>query len=328
MKVLHYNQTAGVIAPLSDKVENSTMECSTSKNVVAFYRYVCSKINEVDPDIVHIYGSWDWHIGVVAYAAYSKNKALVYSPMRGIMSSTLEWSPIKRRFWQFATYQYWLIRNAYVLIMQDSHEDGIFRTTNLRNSGIEVLPEPSMTDENVQEDFMFAIYNKTLDTNYRRYITPMEKQYVTAMVQLAVLDAGDQIAPPYIHNLSARRIAFYAYDEDALELIAEGAKKANMPMPELPEIMDDMRYPVGKRKPLGGFGESDAVKMIMASKKIGLKNLTLRHWAELYNMFRYVDFDEDVAAREIKKHGLKKITEKIQDYLSELFFLEPGYNIL
>jgi hypothetical protein len=328
LKVLHYNQTAGVLAPLSDKVENIILECAASKNVVAFYRYVCSRINEADPDIVHIYGAWDWHIGVVAYAAYIKNKALVYSPMRGIMSSALEWNPIKRRFWQFVTYQYWLIRNAYVLIMQDSHEDGIFRTTKLRDSGIEVLPEPSMIDEDVQKDFMFAIYNKTLDTNYKRYITPLEKQYVTAMVQLAVLDAGDQIAPPYIHNLSTRRIAFYAHDEDALEMMEEGARKLNMPMPELPEVTDDMRYPVGKRKPLGGFADKEVVKMIMASKKIGLKNLTLRHWAELYNMFRYVDFDEDQAAHEIKKHGLKKTTLKIQDYLTELFFLKPGYNIL
>jgi hypothetical protein len=45
-------------------------------------------------------------------------------------------------------------------------------------------------------------------------------------------------------------------------------------------------------------------------------------------MFRYVDFDEDQAAHEIKKHGLKKTTLKIQDYLTELFFLKPGYNIL
>ena len=183
MKVLHYNQTAGVLAPLSNKVENIILESSTTRNIVAFFRKVCSKIDEADPDIVHIYGAWDWHIGVVAYAAYRKNKALVYSPMRGIMSSALEWKPTKRRFWQFVTYQYWLIRNAYVLIMQDSHEDGIFRTTGLRDSGIEVLPEPSMIDEDIQKDFMYAIYNKTLDTNYMRYITPQEKQYVTAMAQ-------------------------------------------------------------------------------------------------------------------------------------------------
>lgn len=328
MKVLHYNQTAGVLTPLSDKVENCVLESPASKNGVAFYRYVCSKIDEAAPDIVHIYGAWDWHIGVVAYAAYRKNKALVYSPMRGIMSSALEWKPTKRRFWQFVSYQYWLIRNADVLIMQDSHEDGIFRTTKLRDSGIEVLPEPSMIDEDVQKDFMYAIYNKTLDSNYKRYITPLEKQYVTAMVQLAVLDAGDQIAPPYIHNLSVRRIAFYAHDEDALEMMAEGARKLNMPMPELPEVTEDMRYPQRKSKPLGGFADKEVVNMIAASKKIGLKNLTLRHWAELYNVFRYVDFDEDIALREIQKHGLKKTTQKIQDYLTELFFLKPGYKIL
>jgi hypothetical protein len=328
LKVLHYNQTAGVLAPLSDKVENIILECAPSKNVVAFYRYVCSRINETDPDIVHIYGSWDWHIGIVAYVAHRKNKALVYSPMRGIMSSALEWKPTKRRFWQFVTYQYWLIRNAYVLIMQDSHEDGIFRTTGLRDSGVEVLPPLTMTDEDVQKDFMFFVYNRTLDTNYMRYITPQEKQFVTAMVQLAVLDAGDQIAPPCINNLSMRRIAFYAHDEDALEVMMEGAKRLNMPMPELPEVTENMRYSLGKSKPLGGFADKEVVKMIMASKKIGLKNLTLRHWAELYNVFRYVDFDEDQAVREIKKYGLKKTTQKIQDYLTELFFLKPGYKIL
>ena len=68
--------------------------------------------------------------------------------------------------------------------------------------------------------------------------------------------------------------------------------------------------------------------MIKAASKIGLKNLTLRHWTELYHLFRYEDYDEDKVVQELAKHKLKKTAKKIQNQLTELFFLKPGYKIL
>ncbi len=328
MKVLHYKTLSNIHLPLTEKVENVVVHIEQQKNVALLYKTLHGQMEKLNPDVVHIYGSWDWRLGIIAYLTHKMHKVLIYSPMRGITPSSIERNPTKKRFWEFVTYQYWLIHKSDVVIMQDYYEEGMLETSEIKCRNLEVLPVHDEENEEVHQDYMYFIYRKAVDTNYRRFITPQEKQFVVAMVQLAMLDAASQIQPPYVNNLSIRRIALYAHDEDARELIIRGAEKANMTLPEMPEITDDMRYPKKGAKMMGGFAEKDVVSMIKTAHKIKLKNLTLRQWAELYHQFRNVDFNEDEAVKELKKLSLVKTTKKIENRLTELFFLKPGYKIL
>ena len=330
MKVLHYTSALlpPTFLPLSDKVENHMMQADSNRNAFAFYRYACNQLDEVNPMVVHIYGSWDWRLGVIAFAAYRHNKVVVYSPMRGLTSTNIEWNPFKRRFWQFMLHQFLALRCADILVMQDNYEAGIFHTTGLGKGQEEILPAPTSDDDNVQKEFMYSLYNKLVDTYYMRFITPQEKQLVTSMVQFAMLGVDSQIVMPNIQDVSFRRISFYVHDEDVEDIVRQGAEKAQIPLPELTEITDDMRYPRKNVKQMGGFSDKNLVAMIRVANKIGLNNLTLRHWAELYHLFRYEYYDEDKAVQELARHRLKKTTKKIQNQLTELFFLKPGYKIL
>ena len=327
MKVLHYTSNSTIFFPFTDKVENCMMQADSQKGVIAFYRYVCSQLDEINPMVVHIYGSWDWRLCVIAFAAYRHRKVVVYSPMRGLTSSNIEWNPFKRRFWQFMFCQFGALRYADILVMQDNYEAGIFHTTGLDRGHVEVLPAPESEADEVQKEFMYSLYNKTIDTHYMRFITPQEKQFVISMVQFAMLGVDNQIVMPNIQDVSFRRVAFYVHDEDVVDIVKLGAEKAQISIPELTKVTDDMRYP-GKYKQFGGFADKSPFAMIKAASKIGLNNLTLRHWTELYHLFRYEDYDEDKVVQELAKHRLKKTTKKIQDRLTELFFLKPGYKIL
>ncbi len=328
MKVLHYKTLSNIHLPLTEKVENIVVQVEQQKNVVTLYKTLHAQMVQMNPDVVHIYGSWDWRLGIIAYLVHRMNKVLIYSPMRGITPSIIEKSPIKKKFWELVTYQYWLIHKSDVVIMQDYYEEGMLETSGMKCRNVEILPVHDELSVETHQDYMYFIYRKAVDTNYRRFITSQEKQFVVAMVQLAMLDAVSQIQPPYVNNLSMRRIALYAHDEDARDLIIHGAEKASVTLPEMPEITDDMRYPMKGAKMMGGFADKDVVSMIKTAHKIKLKNLTLRHWAELYHQFRNVDFNEDEAVKEIKKFSLVKTTKKIEDRLTELFFLKPGYKIL
>lgn len=327
MKVLHYTSTPTIFPVLSDRVENCMMQADYQKGVFAFYRYACSQLEAVNPMVVHIYGSWDWRLCVIAFAARRHNRVVIYSPMRGLTSSNIEWNPFKRGFWRFMLCQFGALRYADVLVMQDNYEAGIFHATGLDRGRVEVLPAPESEADEVQKEFMDSLYNKTVDTHYMRFITPQEKQFVTSMVQFAMLGVDNQIVMPNIQEISFRRVAFYVHDEDVKDIVKEGAEKAQISIPELTEVTDDMRYPK-KYKQFGGFPDKSPFAMIKTAGKIGLKNLTLRHWTELYHLFRYEDYDEDKVVHELSKHSLKRTTKKIQDRLTELFFLKPGYKIL
>ena len=305
MKVLHYTSNSTIFFPCTDKVENCMMQADSQKGVFAFYRYVCSQLDEVNPMVVHIYGSWDWRLCVIAYAANRHNKVVVYSPMRGLTSSNIEWNPFKRRFWKFMLCQFGALRYADVIVMQDNYEAGIFHATGLDKGHVEILPAQESEEDEVQKEFMYSLYNKTVDTHYMRFITPQEKQFVTSMVQFAMLGVDNQIVMPNIQDISFRRVAFYVHDEDVSDIVKQGAEKAQISISEWTEVTDDMRYPK-KYKQFGGFPDKSPFAMIKAASKIGLKNLTLRHWTELYHLFRYEDYDEDKVVQELAKHKLKK----------------------
>jgi len=327
LKVLHYTSTPTIFPVLSDRVENCMMQADYQKGVFAFYRYVCSQLEAVNPMVVHIYGAWDWRLCVIAFAARRHNRVVIYSPMRGLTSSNIEWNPFKRGFWRFMLCQFGALRYADVLVMQDNYEEGMLHATGLDKGYVEVLPAPESEADVVQKEFMCTLYNRTVDTHYMRFITPQEKQFVISMVQFAMMGKDNQIVMPNIQDISFRRVAFYVHDEDVKDIVKEGAEKAQISIPELTEVTDDMRYPK-KYKQFGGFPDKSPFAMIKAASKIGLNNLTLRHWTELYHLFRYEDYDEDKTVQELSKHNLKRTTKKIQDRLTELFFLKPGYKIL
>jgi hypothetical protein len=48
---------------------------------------------------------------------------------------------------------------------------------------------------------------------------------------------------------------------------------------------------------------------------------------ELYELFRYCDFNEDIVAEELRQCKLKGFTKKLQKRLSERFGLKEGYMI-
>ena len=81
------------------------------------------------------------------------------------------------------------------------------------------------------------------------------------------------------------------------------------------------------RLPEDKTAERDAVMLIAKAKALTMPRLTLRHYAELYNMFRHSDFDEDIVALELKRVGLLGFTRKMQKHLAEMFGLKQGYEV-
>ena len=73
--------------------------------------------------------------------------------------------------------------------------------------------------------------------------------------------------------------------------------------------------------------EMEAVRLIAAAYQTKLKRLTLKQWSELYNLFRNIDFDEDIAAEELKRQKLKKFTKKLQKKLGKYYDLPQGFDI-
>ena len=73
--------------------------------------------------------------------------------------------------------------------------------------------------------------------------------------------------------------------------------------------------------------EIKVVKMIAGAKRVTMKRMTMRQWVELYDMFRNIDFDEDMVAEELQHQHLKSFTVRIQRRLRDSYNLPQGYDI-
>lgn len=214
-----------------------------------------------------------------------------------------------------------------------------------------------------KEDYstqLTSVYQKAIDSIYHLNITEEEKNFVKRMVILSVTGidkpyeekrkkkkkSEEEFVPlqDTLDSLNFRRISFYAYDEDVTTLMMEGARQKELSISSFIEAENIERYPNKKAKHRGSLEELDikprkirlpenekeelkSTLLIYRAYKLQIKGLTLRHLVELYKMFRYADFNEDIVGKELKYYGAKKFTKKLQKKMWNMFELQRGYDI-
>lgn len=296
-------------------------------------------LKELQPDIVHVYGSWDYTAAIVEKQARKAGIVTTVSPLGGLSNENLNTKFWKDKLLRLIIYQIWMVRNCTSVIAVDAKENIDIRNLKLKNR-IEVLGE---TNSEWGEQLM-AAYRKALDSSYQKLITKEEKQFVRDAVRMAVVKDLPDMEIGVQPNMSYRRIFLYAYDEDAINLLTSGTQKAYLTMPPTLDVETVKRYKNKKAKmrislsdvevrlkrfaiPQDRMAEIMAVKTIAAAKKTKLKRMTLRQWTELYVLFRETDFDEELAAQELNHQGLKSVTKKIQNKLAKYYSIPQGFNI-
>lgn len=302
-------------------------------------------LKQVQPDLVHVHGSWDYLASVVERKARKRHLVTIVSPHGGLSPASLNTAFWKSKLPRILLYQMWMVRNSTSVIAMGNAESDDIKNLRLKKR-VEVMPQVQK-DNPVQEplaDALMAAYRKALDSSYLNYLTKEERQLVRDMVRAAVTKDEPDLQVTVPHGVSFRRMYLYAYDEDAMPLFVEGAQKQQVQIP--PVFKEDAvpRYVNKKAKKRGALkdvetqlkksripaeyvNENIAVILLGKASKIGRKRLTLRQWTEIYDLFRNIDFDEEIVARELKRQRLKNFTKKIQKTLGKYYKLPAGFDI-
>lgn len=296
-------------------------------------------IREIRPDIVLIWGTWDMTGAIVERCARKERVVTIVSPLRGLATVNINTSFWKEKLPRLLAYQAVMVRRSTAVLALDDAERYDIISIKLK-SHIETLP----AEEAELQGAVMAAYRKALDSSYLNYITDEERAFVENAVRIAVVRDDDGSVLPENQGLSFRRIYLYAYDEDVTDLLTEGARKTERPMPPLLDVSKVRRYKSKKAKNRISLADVDAktrkiaipadkekeikvVKMIAGAKRVTMKRMTMRQWVELYDMFRNIDFDEDMVAEELQHQHLKSFTVRIQRRLRDSYNLPQGYDI-
>ncbi|MBQ9237427.1 MAG: hypothetical protein IJ183_05920 [Prevotella sp.] len=302
----------------------------------------------LQPDLVHIHGSWNPLLYLMERTARSGGYVTCVSTYGGMSSEVLNTDFFKTKFLPLVFCQAPMIRHCTSLIAINEKEWNDIRNLNLKKR-VEIMPEPGAAGTSLTASLL-AAYQKAIDSSYRRFITLDEEMLVERCLITATKNRDDMLSQSAEatktdrQSLSFRRIFFYAYDEDVLDQFLQGARQRSYNMPSLEQVADIPRYVDRKAKKRGTIHqlplplrkthikdadslEYRAVTAIMRAHKEGFKRLTLRHKAELYDIFRNDDFDEGVVAAELKRLGLRRFTRKLQSMLHDMYSMPVGYDI-
>ena len=328
------------------------LSASNPLKIYHAYKVIKECLIQLQPDLVHVHGSWNPLLFVMERTARKRGFVTCVSTYGGMAPEVLNTEFFRRRLLPLIFYQAPLIRHSTSLIVINEKEWNDIRNLNLKKR-VEILPPAQSTEEGAQaySQAILAAYQKAIDSSYKRFITPEEEMIVErCMINATTMDTkyvpehkeeGDKQNK---QSLSFRRLYFYAYDEDVLDKVLEGARSLSYNFPQPGNIADIPRYADRKAKKRGGIEqlqlpvrkihltderslEYKAVTSLLRVQKEGIKRLTLRHKAELYKIFRNDDFDENIVGEELVRLRLKKITKKVQRMLHELYNMPVGYDI-
>lgn len=329
------------------------LSASNPLKIYHAYKVIKECLIQLQPDLVHVHGSWNPLLFVMERTARKRGFVTCVSTYGGMAPEVLNTEFFKRRLLPLIFYQAPLIRHSTSLIAINEKEWNDIRNLNLKKR-VEILPPAQSTEEGAQaySQAILAAYQKAIDSSYKRFITPEEEMIVERCLITATTMDAKFVPKSSAENgenqgkqaLSFRRLYFYAYDEDVLDKVLEGARSLSYNFPQPGNIADIPRYADRKAKKRGGIEqlqlpvrkihltderslEYKAVTSLLRVQKEGIKRLTLRHKAELYKIFRNDDFDENIVGEELVRLRLKKITKKVQQMLHELYNMPVGYDI-
>ena len=314
-------------------------------DVLPFLISVGKAVRTLHADVVHVHGAWDWRAAMVERLARRHNIVTVVSLHRGLTPELIGIDFWKEKLPKLMAYQIWMVRSCTSAIADSDSELEVLKSL-LHKKRVEILP--SSTDEGEAAELLkrmlIATYRKCLDTVYGNKLTKKERNVVKTAVRAQYADDDVETLPPDVEGVSYRRIFFYAYDEDVMQAFLDGAARLRMTLPPPLNMQETPRYRNPRAKTRGALAElnvpvkslripvektteREAVTLICKAKQTGMQRLTLRHYVELYQLFRYTDFDEDVVMAELKRVHAAKFTKRLQKRLAEMFGLKHGYSI-
>lgn len=291
------------------------------------------------PDIVHIHASWDFRSAWLGKIARRMGLFVVVSPHGGLSQVKMEQRFWKEKLPRILGYQFRMLRKSRLVITISDKEKEELGRLGWKKRMITV-PQPSVN--NIGDDelcsLIMSAYRKVIDTHYLERITENEIGFSIRCVREALRREGHfmQNDEPYTmpEGLSFRRIYIFAHDNGITPLLHEGARRLDFAIPQplnvdsLPRFTEKPKRQGSREKNFRKFCEilkreipdtvSDPIFTLQGE-------ISLLAFANVYNVMRFNDYDEEKFISQMKSAGLEKYTSRMMYLFQELFNMEEGF---
>lgn len=341
MKVVHfYQKTDQMVARYVDVLTDS-MPLDVDVRKYTSLQQLRKYIKKNRPDILHLHGCWHFSYWLAARAAVAQGTRVVLSP-----HGQLEPWVINQHYWgeklpRILAYQYRLVRSAYALIAMGRMEEGCLRRLNWNprcETVLNSLITDSLTDDEMSKG-IFAVYRKVLDSD--QWALMEENTLVAVGGFVKVAQTGDSrwltdeeaSACKGLDEGELRKVVLYTYQEDILEVVAEGMEKMGLEPPRFDPASVPCYYPKNYQrtgrsmlKKDGRDEESKVCELLHGSHKLLKRGkLSMAHIVELAYEIRKCKVDEAKLAERLRERKLLGYASSLMQVLADLMGLEEGF---
>lgn len=293
------------------------------------------------PTLVHVFGCWNRTAAAMIFKARRRDIPTVYSPLGGLMPWKLKEQKYDRQLKMLSFQKRMTAEARAILAFSKLEAEQILKSK--WNERVQQTGNPFVTNQ-ISEDEMLrevhAFYQKVLDSNSSSLLDRNMLGIIGSLLQ-ASLDKDAFLnedhkarllkATQNLKDEDWRNIFLYASDELIIDRLRQGIAYLKIPAPDIPlqeidRFAPTHQYTGQSITMVGAEPEKELAKVFrMLYSEVDHDSMPLSHLADLYQILRFVNYDENEFENIIRKGRQEKFVARILGTMAEILNLTEGF---
>ena len=290
-------------------------------------------------DLLHIHGCWQYQSWRIARLALKKGVRLVFSPEGQLEPWVMNEAYWKEKLPKKLLYQRWIVRHAYVVVIQGKMEEECMRRLGW-NSRLEIIRNPEITNTITQQEANKRhniLYRKVMDTFTYELIPEQIREMIRQLIKAGITGdtrwtEGDMVT---LDQEQWRQLLCFAHQEQITDVVMRGANLFRLQVPYLDMEQIDWFKPENYEQVqsiesvIGSSFASENDRLIatfrLLRKLITRRRLCLAHLVELDKELRFHHIEEERLCEELEYRHLQKWAARLMQVMAEVTGLTEGF---
>ena len=334
MKVLHvYPKSDSLIerhVTLLAEGMRQSAEVKVADNVVTFKKF----FREMEPDIVHCHGCWQFFLARAVSYAIRHQARVVLTPHGQLEPWVIKRQSVQENISKTLLWQRRTVEHAYAVILLGKFEHENFRKLGW-NQRTEQIHNAVITNAITQAEMCtqtFAVYQKVMDSNTLGQMDEESLRALTIIIKVGIM--GDRRWVKDINiddaHIDWRRLLIYAEHEHISNYVDYGISILGLSTPSIDVSRIAAYFPDHYERPkpikdvVGDYDGNETDYLVRIIHQINKQPLLL-HLIELTRELYRDNVNDELLTEKLEDKKLLAYAARLMQVLSEQTLIDEGY---
>ena len=334
MKVLHvYPKSDSLIerhVTLLAEGMRQSAEVKVADSAVTFKRL----FREMEPDIVHCHGCWQFFLARAASYAIKHEARVVLTPHGQLEPWVIKHQSVQENISKTLLWQRRTVERAYAVILLGKLEYDNFRMLGW-NHRTEEIHNAVITNAITQAEMCtqtFAIYQKVMDSNTLEQMDEESLRALAIIIKVGIMGDRRWVKDNHIDDahIDWRRLFIYAEHEHISNYVDYGISTLGLSTPSIDVsriaayFPDHYECPKTLKEVVGDYDGNETDYLVRIIRQINKQPLLL-HLIELTRELYRDNVNDELLTEKLEDKNLLTYAARLMQVLSEQTLLDEGY---